>query len=85
MSRKYSVESFHEKLIFINTDFDLGENEINQMIQEADLDGDGTISFEEFILMIFHNRHTQQDFALQRAFKVTCHTAIVLQILTFHK
>ena len=49
---------------------EVSESDIAQMVQEADLDGDGAISFEEFVLLVFHNKQTQQDNTLRIAFDV---------------
>ncbi|KAL0484290.1 calmodulin [Acrasis kona] len=41
--------------VLLNTDKKLTENEVDKMITEADTDGDGAISFEEFVAMFQQN------------------------------
>lgn len=57
-------------LLFVPLEMEVSETDIAQMVQEADLDGDGAISFEEFILLVFHNKQTQHDNTLRVAFDV---------------
>jgi hypothetical protein len=69
-------------VLSLPSEFDIDDTEIAQMIKEADLDGDGTISFEEFILLVFESRQTQQESALMRAFKVFISFSVVNPLFT---
>ena len=53
----------------------LGQNpteaELQDMINEADADGNGTIDFPEFLIMMVNNmRDTENDLEIKEAFKV---------------
>ena len=53
------LQTFGEKLskeeteVFSNIDHENDEDDVKELIGEADLDGDGNVNYEEFIAMIF--------------------------------
>ena len=45
----------HEFLVMANLGVDFTDDELNEMVLEADIDGDGQVCFEEFYAMMTSN------------------------------
>lgn len=45
------------KFVMANLGEKLTDDEVDEMIKEADLDGDGQVNFEEFVYMMQSNKH----------------------------
>ena len=45
----------HKSLVMANLGVDFTDDELNEMVLEADIDGDGQVCFEEFYNMMISN------------------------------
>jgi len=52
LSSSHSVDNLQLRQVMINLGERLTEEEAEQMIREADVDGDGLVSYEEFARMM---------------------------------
>lgn len=52
MSKAFLLQLSH---VMINLGEKLTDEEVEQMIKEADLDGDGQVNYEEFVKMMINN------------------------------